>query len=193
MRSDAIATQDGVPVKSSDHSRRLVGTIRTTGTTTTEDSLANRFVWNAQNQVIRPMLAVDTTASWNYTTATWRQARAQTTNQLSYVTGDIGTTVQARINVDSFNTNASGITRAVAVGVDSTTTPSSTGLPGVTAASGSQRQTHNADYVGTPGLGYHTLVWLEESAATATTTWAGSLTLAGVATNTAGIIGTIQN
>jgi len=49
-RADAITMQDGTFVKSSAATRRLVGTIRTTSTTTTEDSVANRYVINLYNQ-----------------------------------------------------------------------------------------------------------------------------------------------
>src|SRR6185369_10519211 len=81
-RTDSLTTLDGVLVKNSDPTRRLVGTIRTTGTTTTEDSAAKRFVWNAHNQVPRTLKnATETADSWNYTTATWRQANANAANQ----------------------------------------------------------------------------------------------------------------
>jgi len=53
-RATALARQDGVLVKSGDATRRYLGTFRTTGTTgQTEDSQANRYVWNAQNRVLR--------------------------------------------------------------------------------------------------------------------------------------------
>jgi hypothetical protein len=55
-RADAITTQDGVWCKSGTLTRRLVGTIRTTGTTTTEDSATKRFVWNAYNRVPRTLV-----------------------------------------------------------------------------------------------------------------------------------------
>lgn len=50
-RADAIALQNGVVIKSGFSTRRLVGTIRTTGTTTTESSRAKRFVSNLYNEV----------------------------------------------------------------------------------------------------------------------------------------------
>ncbi len=50
-----LALQDGVLVLASDHTKRYVGTIRTTATTTTEDSRVKRFVWNAYNQVQLPL------------------------------------------------------------------------------------------------------------------------------------------
>jgi len=56
-RTDAIAQQDGVDVKSSDHTRRLVGTIRASSSSTTEDSVAQRYVTNRYNDVARALVA----------------------------------------------------------------------------------------------------------------------------------------
>jgi len=54
-RADALSTQDGVTVKSGAATRRWLGTIRTTGATTTEDSATKRFVANAYNWQPRPV------------------------------------------------------------------------------------------------------------------------------------------
>lgn len=70
---DVIALQDGVSVKSSDHTKRWIGTIRTTSTTTTEDSQSKRFVWNAQNQVTRTLMKYDVTDNHIYSSGTWRE------------------------------------------------------------------------------------------------------------------------
>ncbi|MBK8108690.1 MAG: hypothetical protein IPK42_24900, partial [Betaproteobacteria bacterium] len=50
-RATAVTLQDGRYCKSGDKTRLLLGTIYTTGTTTTEDSVANRYVWNIYNKV----------------------------------------------------------------------------------------------------------------------------------------------
>lgn len=49
-RTTAIVQQDGVYVKSGTPARRYVGTFRTTSTTTTEDSVTKRFLWNMYNR-----------------------------------------------------------------------------------------------------------------------------------------------
>lgn len=72
-RQDAIAVRSGVRVKSSDHTRRLVGTIRATGAATTADTEARRFVWNQNHRVPRRLLGASSTASWTYGTDAWRQ------------------------------------------------------------------------------------------------------------------------
>src|SRR5688572_4720973 len=53
-RATALTTLDGVPVKSSDTTRRYLGTYRTTATVgQTEDSVGKRFVWNYYHRVRR--------------------------------------------------------------------------------------------------------------------------------------------
>lgn len=87
-RATALARQDGVLVKAGDATRRYVGTFYTTSTTTTEDSYANRYIFNYYNRVPRPLRTIETvTGSWSYTTAAWRQANASSTNQVAWVTG----------------------------------------------------------------------------------------------------------
>lgn len=88
-RTDALTTQDGVLVKSGSVTKRYLGTIRTTSTTTTEDSLTKRFVWNSYNQVDRPMSTGFVSDSHSYTTATWREWHAGTNStRLQFVVGD---------------------------------------------------------------------------------------------------------
>jgi hypothetical protein len=71
-RATALTTQDGRLVRSGATTRLFLGTIRTTGTTTTEDSNERRFVSNAYNQVARPLLKRDATAH-TYSGGSWRE------------------------------------------------------------------------------------------------------------------------
>lgn len=173
-RADALTTQDGVFVKSGAPTRRWLGTIRASGTNVVEDSLAKRFVWNAQNQVARPLQRVESTASWTYTTATWRQANASTANQLSFV---CGAPVMFTAQVGAYRSNSSGnVGMGVAVGLDSTTSP--TGIIS-RAGSGSAANENNftsSALSGVVAAGYHYLAWLEISFASGTSTWLGVLT-----------------
>lgn len=94
-RATAIAWQTGLGwTKSGDATRLLVGTIRTTGTTTTEDSQgsvtagnAKRFVWNVYNRVPRQFSVGDGTSSWTYSSTSMRQMRANSANRLGFVFG----------------------------------------------------------------------------------------------------------
>jgi hypothetical protein len=70
-RATAITTQDGVWVKSGDPTRRLIGTIRATGTTTTEDSATKRLVANLYNRESRSLYLLEQT-SHTYGTNTVR-------------------------------------------------------------------------------------------------------------------------
>ena len=85
-RADAIALQDGVWVKSGSATKRWIGTIRTTGTATTEDSERRRFVYNWSNQIPRRN-AVAYATSHAYGTNTTRQVDLVSTNQIEYVIG----------------------------------------------------------------------------------------------------------
>src|SRR5574337_102816 len=121
-RATALVLQDGVYVKSAATTRRYLGTFRTTSTTTTEDSAANRFLFNAQNQVPRPMSRNDSTASWTYTTATWRQANGSSANQVAWVDGIGWSEVFARLL--TICTSGGSVRASSALGLDSTTAPS---------------------------------------------------------------------
>src|SRR5690606_12521049 len=85
--SDAITFQDGVLVKSGATTRRYLGTIRTTGTTTTEDSQSKRLVWNYYNQVQR-LSRVQDLPLHTYNTATWRIWDGDSTNKCDFVIGE---------------------------------------------------------------------------------------------------------
>lgn len=171
-RADAIALQDGVYVKSGAPTRRLVGTIRASGTNTTEDSGGGtttqvggkRFVWNAYNRVKRTLLVIDTTNNWAYGTDTWRQAGGVAGNKVEYVAG---------LSEDAVEAHTYGIVYAfgnalraakVGVGLDSTTAASGLVQGGFNAAGTGLYAPISAHYEGWPGIGYHALNWLERGA-----------------------------
>ena len=91
-RADALSSQydsarlETIIVKSGTPAYRWVGTIRTTGTTTTEDSLAKRFVWNACNKALRRCYRGDAT-SHTYNSNTIRQWNNDTANQIDFIDG----------------------------------------------------------------------------------------------------------
>ena len=71
-RATALGKQDGVYVKSSDHTRRWVGTIHiNNGTGQVLDQANKRGIWNLYNQVQKYVGQTDATGG-AYTTATWR-------------------------------------------------------------------------------------------------------------------------
>lgn len=171
-RATGLTTQDGIKVLSGTLTSRWVGTIRTTGTTTTEDSGGGsttqvggkRYVWNAFNQVPRPLRLIDTADSWSYTTGTWRVWNGATSplNAVEYVVGDAAVLIDAELYGGAFLQSNSARGPKIGIGVDSTSSPS--GIRG--GAYGGDTgfgQTHvmTSRYLNYPGLGYHVLNALE--------------------------------
>lgn len=171
-RATALVYQNGVLVKSGATTRRYMGSFYTTATTTTEDSLANRYLFNYYNRVRRPMQVLEATATWVYTTNTWRQTRASTANQLNYLAGVAEDNVAAKASSAASNSSAS-VFSGVSIGVDSTTTPS--GVRGyIGQANNGVIMQGEGYYEGIPGVGRHFLAWLEISSATGTNTFSGN-------------------
>jgi hypothetical protein len=175
-RATALATQDGVYVKTGATTRRYLGSFRTTAVSgQTEDSLAKRLVSNYANRVRRPMRVLEATDSWNYTTATWRQANGATGNQLAMVIGVAEVPIDVTLQAHASNTNA-GVAMSVAVKADSTTTPTFqfTSIIGTNYSPvAAYIVPITAHVTEIPPVGYHFYAWLEFSAATGTTTWYG--------------------
>src|SRR3990167_1745204 len=170
-RADTLTLTNGVYVKSASTLRRYIGTIRASGTDTTEDSIAKRFVWNMYNRVERLGYAEETTDSWTYTTAAFRETNAGSTpgtSRVDYVAGLSEDLVDAIAKPMSYN--ASGVSTVAGIGIDSSTVNSAlmfyngAGIAFFAAPS---------FYSGYPGLGYHSIRWLEHSDAGGTTTWYG--------------------
>lgn len=176
-RATALAYNNGILIKSGDATRRYLGTFYTTATTTTEDSLAKRYLWNYYNRVRREMYVAEATASWNYTTATWRQANASAANQLNFIVGVPEDIVTANVTGSVANSAGSGVAVGVAIGLDNTTTPlKNYNVNGTFIAVVRQPVLANVSIL--PGAGRHYLAWLEYSqAGTGTTTWTGNSSL----------------
>lgn len=171
-RADALTTQDGVYVKSGATTRLYLGTIRASGTNTTEDSAAKRFVWNMYNRVPRKLKRVDTTDSWTYATNTWRSWNNSTANRVEFVCGLAEAHVRLLFNVRGFNNTAATNQGGIGIDLDGTTT----GTDADTFAamgSGVEAIPGTALYDGYPGLGYHFLQLMEIGGGTGTSTWVG--------------------
>ena len=184
-RATALAYQDGVLVKSGDATRRYLGSFYTINTTQTTDTEAKRYLYNYYHRVARSMEALESTASWTYSIATWRQANAATTNQLNFLIGVAEDSVSASILAIVGNT-ASGVNVGVGIGLDSTTafSKSVAVVPTLTAGNVESR---TASITIQPSAGRHYLTWLEYSSASPTTTWVGV-----TATRQSGIVGEVM-
>lgn len=181
-RATAVTIQDGAWCKSGDQTRLYVGSFYTTSTTATEDSAAKRLLFNAYNRRLRPMGVTDSTASWNYTTAAYRQANGTSANQLAAMIGLAEDAVKARVSVSASNTTGSIVNAGI--GVSSSTVNSAKTYPYLqTTPYGIGPVPVPAEYEGFPGVGYYELRWLEWSTASGTTTWSSN--------SQAGIVGEV--
>lgn len=177
-RATALATQDGVLCKTGALPRRYLGSFRTTGVSgQTEDSLTKRYLWNYYHRVPRALLRQESTATWNYTTATIRQANAAAANQVELVVGVAEEPIDLTLSAAA--SNGQTMVMAAGIGEDSTTTISTSqiGAGGGSPASAGGSAVVNsfvAKLIKYPVVGFHFYAWLEWSAATGTTTWYGA-------------------
>jgi len=153
-RATAISLQDGVYVKTSDKSYRYVGTLRTTSSTTTEDSKKRRFVWNYNNRVPHAIYAGQYSIH-SYATATWRAFNSNTTpgeGRFEFVTGLAEDAI-------SVNLNSSFTCGNIALALDSITTPTNLIL---TKTSTTDYRTFSTSATFDPQIGYHYIQSLEK-------------------------------
>lgn len=85
-RATSLTLTNGIYLKTGALTRRYLGTFRTTSTTTTEDSITKRFVWNFNNRVEKPLYKNGTT-SHTYTTASWRNWNNDATLRIEFILG----------------------------------------------------------------------------------------------------------
>lgn len=178
-RATALTTQDGVLVKTGALTRRYLGTFycTTAGNGQIEDSAANRYLWNYYNRVRRTMARpIQGSLTYQYTTATYRQANANTGNQLNFVIGVAEDMVSA---YSVHSASSSGAEDAIlfyqAIGYDATNAAATGCCPGVARSNSATTvvQLANATYNGYPAVGAHYLSFLEQSTASGTTSWGG--------------------
>jgi hypothetical protein len=169
-RATAIVRKDGFKVKSGDTSRLLVGTYLPTSTTQTADALATRYLSNTYNRAPRKLRCFEDTDSWNYLTAAWQPVRTGSNgaaNSFSYLSSESDILVQA--HAMSLVLVSSGAANAGAgIGIDSTTVSSADMMAGNGPVSAFNIAQYHALYKGYPGLGKHTLTWLEIGGANST-------------------------
>jgi hypothetical protein len=172
-RATALVLQNGVLVKTGATTDRYLGTFYTTATTTTEDSVAKRFLGNYYNRVKRPFKRTDGTAGWSYTTATYQQANASASNQVEGIIGWAEALLDLFVN-HMAGGNAGSVMVNTAIGEDSTTTADALFIGGGSSTAGGGSW-GGASLTGRltkyPAVGYHKWTWLEKSQASGTTNW----------------------
>ncbi len=185
LRATALTTQNGMLVKTGALTRLYLGSFRTTTVAgQTEDSgatctnVAKRYVWNYYNRVPRELCRTDSTATWNYTTATIRQANGSTNNQVDVVIGVAEDPIDLSLVVMVIS-DSGGVQLNAGIGEDSTTTFNMAGIymqQGVVSTA----QSFMTRMLKYPAIGRHFYSWNEWSTAVGTTTWVGSTTIGGV-------------
>ena len=172
-RATALAYQDGVLVRSGSTTRRYLGTFYSTGTTTTEDSAKNRYLANYYNTVRKNMSAAESTASWTYSTAAYRQWNNATNAEVSFIQGVAENAVECRVSGRFVNSTATARQAWVAIGLNSATAlwgnASIETQPVISAVAASGTSQGSAFL-----LGKNTFKALEYGAGADTQTWYGT-------------------
>lgn len=171
-RATTLATQNGVYVKNGTLTKRYLGSFRTTGSSgQTEDSLAKRYLWNYYNRIKRAMKVVDTTDTWNWSTASFQQANANAANQLDFIIGVSEDIIESKVFHRCVSSSTTYRIVNAGIGLDNTSN----------IATVYQRATCTstdialcfASYEATIAAGRHYLTWLEKGAGADTQTWVG--------------------
>ncbi|MBX3218928.1 MAG: hypothetical protein KF795_00330 [Labilithrix sp.] len=170
-RSEPLSRRDGVLVKSADHRRRYLGTLRATSSSGTTDSELQRFLWNFYNQVPRDCYVQDATSSWTWNSASFRQARGQTFNRVEVVVGLV-TPAHGEVHITQSGLPAgTGVAMWPGIGIDSTTVNSARSHAQLQSVVATQWNVAYAVYDGLLSVGYHAINWLEAAHSSACTAY----------------------
>lgn len=188
-RANALVRQNGVWVNNvaegsmAQYRGRYVGTIRASGSNTTEDSglyrgsqiEGKRYVWNMYNRVKRAFRIVDTTNSWTYNSLTVRPWNNNTGNRCSFVIGLGEDPVRLEFWVETVS--SAGAYSIPGICLDNTNANSQ---HVETPAASTQPSLAGALYEDFPGIGYHFLQLVESAGTSITNTWYGDAAVTGV-------------
>ena len=176
-RTDAVAMVSGVYVKSSNVTRRLLGSVRTIGVSGyTEFSPSGStgspklYVASVDNPVQVHGCRKIPDNSWTYSTATYRATNNDTNNRVCFVQPITGNSVNSTISVLCSQTSNANV--SVGIGINSTTVNSAEimGQAGRSAGNDMISASHGGTF--TPG--YHYIQGLEYSSALGTSSWYGN-------------------
>jgi hypothetical protein len=167
VRATALVYQDGVLCKTGALTRRYIGTFYTSATTTTEDSVAFRYLWNYNNRVQRRGF-IGSTNSHGYNGG-FRQWDANAANQLNFVCGYAEDAIAVKINGQMNATNS--VQGHLGLNLDSTSAVPNNSLCFCVFGSTAFNEMLFAETMWAPQLGYHFFSANESSASTGTTTF----------------------
>lgn len=118
-RSVPLVQVQGVQVKSTDFTRRYVGTVRVFGGNFV-DTAKQRLVWNFENRVRRLLYHESPDGSWNYDSPTWRPANADSDNNVQFVAGALEDTIELTLATRFANGAGAGQSSDASISIDST-------------------------------------------------------------------------
>lgn len=168
-RAVGISVQDGKYCKTGDHTRLYLGTFYTTSTTTTEDSVTNRYLWNLYNRVSREQNKTAGSSMHSYTTFTWRSYNNDNTQRLNNVVGIAGSFTYGAV----FGAAVMITAGKMGMGLNTTTSPTIETF-GVSLATGETANIAGGKNAGSPALGLNYWQLLERGNAGSAFDW-GSL------------------
>jgi hypothetical protein len=188
LRATAIVRQDGIYCKSGALNYRYLGTVHTSAAGVTCDTAEKRFCWNYYNRVPLRLYRHDSTASWTYSVRAWRAWNNSNDNRVQLVIGV--NEVQVDLTFMAATFESSSIIRAVGIGLDSVSLPSTCSV--WAHISPSERCGCQSIYNGFPGLGFHYLQLLELGYNSPAVTYYGSFTDSSVEVAHSGAIGSLM-
>lgn len=163
-RATDLGTQDGWEVKSGDATRLYLGSIYTTGATTTEFTVGNAAVFNRYNPMDVKLKAIESTDSWTYASTTIRQVRGFAGNKICVLNGLAKSGMKVNLRLDLLSLG--NVLYFTGIGYDSTTA-SIADISTPSHASGTLPLQAWSEVEHYTGLGYHEYPMLE---------WCGSAT-----------------
>lgn len=163
-RSTALA-RNKFWYKTGDETRRYIGSVALTGSNITEDSTGTRYIFNADNRCVRTLAAYYNIATYNLNTTTWRRPNGQAatagTNQVKFLIGLSEDAVVANVYAAMFGDPTYFSSAGISLDWAS-------GAPAGNMPYGGFYLQQSALYSGFPGIGTHTLDWIEASAGSTT-------------------------
>lgn len=169
-RATALARQDGILVKSGDATRRYLGTLNPNSATVVHDTEQRRYLWNYYNRARKSLKKTDATASYNYSTAAWRQWNADIQNFVAVIVGVVEQIVELTISAQFSNSTTTSRRVSFAIG-DTTAGPDQNYVNPWTANGSSNATAHEGFYTKTPAEGVNAFYMLEYGSGTDTQSW----------------------
>lgn len=156
-RATSITRVNGIMVKSTDYTRRYLGSFRTIASGQTNDSPSSRCLWNYLNRFQRRIQKGFNATSWTYGTAsTWRSANNSTTNRIEFVIGVAAELVYLRSMLSAQAASGNSTYGHVGIALNATNTNHAVNSTS-NASSNTVYTWRQAIYNGVPPIGFNYL------------------------------------